>query len=98
MHDLLPEALDELGLILYPIASEAGREAAARELARRMMAGELKPWELTFQDVAARLGSTPHAVGRWRARFVRYRIAGLGDMPRPGGPRTVTDEQVAALV
>ncbi|MCX4571690.1 hypothetical protein OHB41_00345 [Streptomyces sp. NBC_01571] len=49
MHDLLPEALDELGLILYPIASEAGREAAARELARRMMAGELKPWELTFR-------------------------------------------------
>ncbi|MEX0168213.1 helix-turn-helix domain-containing protein, partial [Streptomyces sp. LMG1-1-1.1] len=50
------------------------------------------------KDVAARLGSTPHAVGRWRARFVEHRIAGLGDMPRPGGPRSVTDEQVAALV
>ncbi|MCX5115535.1 helix-turn-helix domain-containing protein [Streptomyces sp. NBC_00378] len=50
------------------------------------------------KDVAARLGSTPHAVGRWRSRFVQYRIAGLGDMPRPGGPRTVTDEQVAAVV
>ncbi|MFF8690563.1 IS630 family transposase, partial [Streptomyces sp. NPDC015232] len=50
------------------------------------------------KDVAARLGSTPHAVGRWRSRFVQYRVAGLGDMPRPGGPRTVTDEQVAAVV
>ncbi|MER5804092.1 MULTISPECIES: IS630 family transposase [Streptomyces] len=50
------------------------------------------------KDVAAQLGSTPHAVGRWRARFVQYRIAGLGDMPRSGGPRTVTDEQVAAVV
>jgi transposase len=50
------------------------------------------------KDVAARLGSTPHAVGRWRARFAEHRIAGLGDMPRPGGPRSVTDEQVAALV
>jgi transposase len=50
------------------------------------------------KDVAAQLGSTPQAVGRWRARFVQYRIAGLGDMPRPGGPRTVTDEQVAAVV
>ncbi|MFC5029435.1 IS630 family transposase [Streptomyces sp. DSM 41987] len=50
------------------------------------------------KDVAARLGSTPQAVGRWRARFVQFRIAGLGDMPRPGGPRTVTDEQVAAVV
>ncbi|MFB7453522.1 IS630 family transposase [Streptomyces sp. NPDC056194] len=50
------------------------------------------------KDVAARLGSTPHAVGRWRARFVEHRIAGLGDMPRSGGSRSVTDEQVAALV
>ncbi|MFE5516094.1 IS630 family transposase [Streptomyces sp. NPDC056529] len=50
------------------------------------------------KDVAARLGSTAHAVGRWRARFVEHRIAGLGDMPRSGGPRSVTDEQVAALV
>ncbi|MGW0065808.1 IS630 family transposase, partial [Streptosporangium sandarakinum] len=52
----------------------------------------------TNKDVAQRLGSTPHAVGRWRARFVEHRIAGLGDMPRSGGPRSVTDEQVAALV
>ncbi|WP_405681427.1 IS630 family transposase [Streptomyces sp. NBC_00868] len=50
------------------------------------------------KDVAVRLGSTPQAVGRWRARFVQYRIAGLGDMPRSGGPRSVTDEQVAAVV
>ncbi|MGW8885955.1 helix-turn-helix domain-containing protein [Streptomyces sp. NPDC055749] len=26
------------------------------------------------------------------------RITGLGEMPRPGGPRTVTDEQVADVV
>lgn len=50
------------------------------------------------KDVAVRLGSTPHAVGRWRARFVQYRLAGLGDMPRSGGPRTVTDRQVAEVV
>lgn len=50
------------------------------------------------KDVAAQLGSTPHAVGRWRARFVEHRNAGLGDMPRSGGPRTVTDEHAAAVV
>ncbi|MFB7083695.1 IS630 family transposase [Streptomyces sp. NPDC056308] len=50
------------------------------------------------KDVAVRLGSTPHVVGRWRKRFVEHRITGLGDMPRSGGPRTVTDEQVAAVV
>jgi len=52
----------------------------------------------TNKAVAEKLGSTPAAVGRWRARFVDHRIAGLGDMPRSGGPRSVTDEQVAALV
>jgi transposase len=50
------------------------------------------------KDVAEKLGSTAHAVGRWRSRFVTHRIAGLGDMPRPGGPRTVTDAQVAELI
>ncbi|WP_344886350.1 IS630 family transposase, partial [Allokutzneria multivorans] len=53
---------------------------------------------LSNKDVAARLGSTPHAVGRWRSRFLQYRLAGLGDMPRSGGPRSVTDEQVAVVV
>jgi transposase len=50
------------------------------------------------KDVAEQVGSTPHAVGRWRRRFVEHRIAGLGDLPRSGGPRTVTDEQVAEVV
>ncbi|MFJ9343020.1 hypothetical protein ACIRP0_27540 [Streptomyces sp. NPDC101733] len=49
VHDLLPVALDELGIILHPVADEVGQEAAARALARRMLAGELKPWELTFR-------------------------------------------------
>jgi transposase len=53
---------------------------------------------MTNKAVAAQLGSTPHAVGRWRSRFIEHRIAGLGDLPRPGGPRTVTDEQVTALI
>ncbi|MFJ6687001.1 helix-turn-helix domain-containing protein [Streptomyces werraensis] len=50
------------------------------------------------KDVAAQVDFTPHAVGRWRKRFVENWIAGLGDMPRSGGPRTATDEQVAAVV
>lgn len=49
VHHLLPEALDELGLTFYPVASEAGQEAAARSLARRMLAGELTPREFTFR-------------------------------------------------
>ncbi|WP_244291389.1 hypothetical protein [Streptomyces subrutilus] len=46
---MLPPAVAELGLTVHPVASEAGQEAAARALARRMLAGGLKPWELTFR-------------------------------------------------
>lgn len=47
VHDLLPPALAELGLTLHPVGGEAGQEAAVRALARRMLAGEVKPWEFT---------------------------------------------------
>ncbi|MFJ3981388.1 hypothetical protein [Streptomyces fungicidicus] len=49
VHDLLPAALDELGLTFAPVGSEAGQEAAARALARLMLAGELTPREFTFR-------------------------------------------------
>ncbi|MGV9457063.1 hypothetical protein [Streptomyces sp. NPDC003635] len=49
VHDLLPAALDELGLAFYPFGSKAGQEAAVRALARRMLAGELTPRDFTFR-------------------------------------------------
>ncbi|MER7660985.1 MULTISPECIES: hypothetical protein [unclassified Streptomyces] len=48
VHDLLPAALDELGLVLDPVAGVAREEAAVRALARRMLSGQLASWELTF--------------------------------------------------
>ncbi|MGW1271739.1 hypothetical protein [Streptomyces sp. NPDC002491] len=47
--DLLPPALDELGLTFCLVGSLAGQEAAARALAARMLAGELTPRELVFR-------------------------------------------------
>lgn len=47
LPDLLPPALDELGLIFYPMGSVAGQETAARSFVARMLAGELTPRELT---------------------------------------------------
>ncbi|MFJ2234832.1 hypothetical protein [Streptomyces sp. NPDC087859] len=47
--DLLPAALDELGLRFYPRDSEGGREAAVRALAHQLPAGKLTPRELAFR-------------------------------------------------
>lgn len=52
----------------------------------------------TNREVARQAGAEEHTVGKWRARFVRDRLPGLGDLPRPGGPRTVSDEHVAVVV
>lgn len=47
--DLLPAVLDELDLASYPRGSEAGREAAVRALAHRLLAGKLTPRELALR-------------------------------------------------
>src|SRR3989475_9897175 len=36
--------------------------------------------------------------GKWRTRFVWERLAGLYDEPRPGAPRTITDEEIEQVV
>jgi len=48
--------------------------------------------------VAGGLGVTPATVGKWRRRFVTSRLEGLFDEPRPGAPRTVTDDMVEAVI
>lgn len=48
--------------------------------------------------VAGRVGVGRNTVTTWRARFLRDRLDGLTDEPRPGRPRTITDEQVERVV
>jgi len=49
-------------------------------------------------EVAKRLGVARSTVNKWRARFQAERLDGLHDEPRPGAPRTVTDDHVEALI
>ena len=48
--------------------------------------------------VAARQRVTPQTVSKWRARFVKHRLDGLLDAPRPGAPRTIDDARVDAVI
>jgi len=49
-------------------------------------------------SIAERLKMTQATVGKWRARFIERRLAGLYDDVRPGRPRTIDDERVAHLI
>jgi transposase len=48
--------------------------------------------------VAERLGVSRSTVTKWRARFIEHRLEGLLDEPRPGRPRTITDDQVERVI
>jgi transposase len=48
--------------------------------------------------VAKRLRMSQATVCKWRARFLSDRVDGLYDEPRPGAPRTITDEQVEQVI
>ena len=52
----------------------------------------------TNSQIARRLHWAQATVGNWRQRFVHHRLAGLYDEGRPGRPRSIEDEQVAALL
>jgi transposase len=48
--------------------------------------------------VARRLRTTKTTVAKWRGQFVERRLEGLYDEPRVGAPRTISDEQVEAII
>jgi len=53
---------------------------------------------LTNQCIAEKVGLSGSMVGMWRKRFIGQGIMGLYDEPRPGGPRSISDEQVARMI
>jgi len=74
------------------------RHRIARSLAERCRIILRCAAGLSSKAVAAELGVHEHTVGKWRRRFVKDRVAGLGDAPRAGRPRTIADAVVAAVI
>ena len=53
---------------------------------------------LSNTAVAAKRGVTLQTVGKWRARFLAGRLGALGDLPRSGQPRKLSDAKVEEVV
>ena len=50
------------------------------------------------QAIAEELGCNASTVGKWRGRFARLGLDGLHDEPRPGKPRSITDDDVERVI
>ena len=90
---LILTALEEEKLRLIAGRPKTSQRAALR--ARIVLAGAEGA---ANQAVARALGASAMTVGKWRSRFARTRLAALGDLPRSGPPRTVTDAHVEAII
>jgi transposase len=80
------------------LESLAHRSRSAPQMARRarivLACAEGQP----TTTIARRLHLSATTVCKWRTRFLRDRLEGLVDEPRPGAPRQITDEQVEQVI
>ena len=74
------------------------RHKTGQQLALRARIVLLCADGLSNMAVAHKLDTTRETVGRWRKRFLEGRVGALYDEPRPGAPRTVSDEKVDEVV
>lgn len=74
------------------------RHRVARSLSERCRVILRCAEGVASKTVAIELGMHEHTVGKWRRRFLKERLEGLLDEARPGRPRTIDDDQVAAVI
>jgi transposase len=80
------------------LQSLAHRARSQSLLARRARVVVACSEGLDNQAVAKKLRCSKGMVGKWRSRFLKARLEGLYDEPRPGAPRKITDDQVERVV
>jgi len=80
------------------LESLAHRARSQALLARRARVVLACAEGLDNKAVARKLRCCLGMVGKWRSRFLKARLEGLYDEPRPGAPRKVSDDQVEKVV
>ncbi len=78
--------------------SWARRRTSAQALAQRSRIVLAAAAGLKNTEIAERLGVNRSSARKWRSRFAEHRLDGLLDEPRPGKPRSITDEQVEEVI
>lgn len=80
------------------LRSLARRSRTAPQVARRARIVLGCASGLDNKTVARKTRVNPKTVGKWRSRFISHRLEGLLDEPRPGTPRTISDEQIEDVI
>ena len=76
----------------------ARRRKSAQALAQRSRIVLAAAEGLNNSEIAERLAITRGMAATWRSRFASDRLGGLVDEPRPGRPRTISDERVEEVI
>jgi transposase len=102
------DAMARTGPALPPLELSEEEEQELRRLARRAKTAQALALRARIvlacaqgrsdRAVAQALGVTRMTVGKWRRRFLAQGVEGLLDEPRPGRPRTVSDEDVERVL
>ena len=59
-----------------------------------LMSGE----GMTNTAIAKKVDLSIRMVGEWRQRFINQGLMGLYDQPRPGAPRSISDDKIAQMI
>jgi putative transposase len=93
-------------LVPLVLSSKQHAELASMARSRSMPHALVKRAEILLlaadgfsnKDIAKKLNLSTPTVGQWRRRYLEQGTLGLHDEPKPGGPRSISDEQIASLI